>query len=498
MLRSLKNFTARQALNVAAMLVPQGKTRAYEGAGGGRRWSDNAGSQSAIGDTLAARGPLAKRARHFTQNSPVAAKAAEEIPSAIVGAGFSYQSLHPDESLREQIESAFRLWSRRADFDARTNLNGVLTQASRNWCVVGEAFIRFRMLGNRLALQMIDPEQIDPALTRDIGGGARIIAGIEFDSDGRRIAYHVLTDPPGQPFANVREPVRVPASEILHLYTPLWPGQVRGVSWFAPSLLKLKEFDELSDALTTKANIAARFAVFITDGLGEEFSAASSLNPEKEKKPIYMETGSIMELASGEDVRFPDLPRTGQEMIDLLRWQAREIAAGIGITYEMLTGDLSGVNYSSIRAGTIDFRRRIDALRKHTMEPQVLEPIWQRWLATEALSGRVSANAILRDFEAASAVEIIPPGWTWIDPQKEIAADRDAVDAGFKSRREVVATRGRDIDSLDAEIANDRERQDKFNLNFGGAVSAETPPAAGSPSSRSAGGGAAQDQEADG
>jgi capsid protein len=40
-----------------------------------------------------------------------------------------------------------------------------------------------------------------------------------------------------------------------------------------------------------------------------------------------------------------------------------ELAAGVGLTYELLTGDLSQVNYSSIRAGLIEFRRRMEALQ---------------------------------------------------------------------------------------------------------------------------------------
>jgi capsid protein len=41
-----------------------------------------------------------------------------------------------------------------------------------------------------------------------------------------------------------------------------------------------------------------------------------------------------------------------------MRQQLRAIAMGMGITYEQLTGDLTNVNYSSIRAGLIEFRRR--------------------------------------------------------------------------------------------------------------------------------------------
>lgn len=461
---------------------PAGKRR-YEGGAGGRRWQDGAVTRNPNADALAGYRPIAARARHAVQNNGLAAKAAEELVSAIVGGGFSFQSLHPDETLRAKIEVAHRAWSRAADIDGRTCLDGLIAQAVRGWVVDGEGFIRFTIDGGALRLMLLDPDQVDPALHRDLGGGRRIVAGVEFDEWGRRAAYHVLTDPPGQPFATIREPVRVPASEIIHLYTPLSPGQVRGVSWFAPVLLKLKDHDGASDALLVLTKIASCMVasiVKVNDGEGIGFPDANP-DPDTGVSMLTTEPGAAWQLAEGEDIRWNTPPRIGEEMISFLKWQAREIAAGLGVPYESMTGDLEGVNYSSIRAGTIDFRRRIDALRRQILEPLVLGPVWRRWLTVEALAGRLPADAVLNDFEAAAGVEIIPPGWSWVDPAKEIAADRDAVDAGFKSRREVVAARGRDIDTLDAEIAADNARAKSLNLSFGGVSTsaAGTPPAAG-------------------
>lgn len=50
-----------------------------------------------------------------------------------------------------------------------------------------------------------------------------------------------------------------------------------------------------------------------------------------------------------------------------IKQQLRAISVGLGITYEQLTGDLSGVNYSSIRVGLLEFRRRCTALQHNLM-----------------------------------------------------------------------------------------------------------------------------------
>lgn len=459
-------------VQISRAAPPKTKVRRYEGAGGGRRWNAAPVGSTAIADAHAARGPLAARARHFTQNSGIASKIVDELVSAIVGSGYHPQSLHVDPAIRKAIEDRFYFWERRADFNGRTTYTGLKAQAVRSWVIAGEAFIRMQFRNGSLALQLLDPEQIDPALTRDLGSGGRIVAGVEFDSDGQRVAYHIMRDAPGAPFASSRETSRVPADEIVHLFIPLSPGQVRGVSWFAPSLLKLHEYDQTCDAILIRTKVAACLSGFVVDAQGEGGPLNSGEADSAGRKEFELEPGVVFPLGENEDIRFNTVPDLGAETGDFLKLQQREISAGVGVTYELATGDLSGVNYSSIRAGTIDFRRRIDSLRLHYLVPLFLEPVWRKFLVTEALAGRLPADAILADFESASAVEFIPPGWSWIDPAKEIAADREAVAAGFKSRREVVASRGRDIDALDAEIALDRKKQKELGLSFGPATAA--------------------------
>jgi lambda family phage portal protein len=128
------------------------------------------------------------------------------------------------------------------------------------------------------------------------------------------------------------------------------------------------------------------------------------------------------------------------------------------VTYEQLTGDYSGSNYSSARAALIEFRRRIEAIQHHVLIRQFCRPVWQRWLATEALAGRIDAAGLAEDPDAFLAARWITPGWGWVDPVKEVQATVAAIDAGLMSRREAVAARGWDVAQLDREIADDAAR----------------------------------------
>ena len=143
---------------------------------------------------------------------------------------------------------------------------------------------------------------------------------------------------------------------------------------------------------------------------------------------------------------------------EFLRAQDREIAAGVGLTFEALTGDLTQTNYSSARVGLLDFRRRAEMLQRQLIEGQFLRPCWQRWIELRALAGEIDAgDAEFTDFRS---VRFVPPGWQWVDPKNEVEADARAIEAGLKSREEVVAGRGRDIDDLNDEIARDAARGD--------------------------------------
>ena len=66
--------------------------------------------------------------------------------------------------------------------------------------------------------------------------GNKIVAGVEFNSIGRRVAYHVLKEHPEESglFGSFGgETVRVPADRVRHLYNPLRPSAARGEPWFS-------------------------------------------------------------------------------------------------------------------------------------------------------------------------------------------------------------------------------------------------------------------------
>ncbi len=172
----------------------------------------------------------------------------------------------------------------------------------------------------------------------------------------------------------------------------------------------------------------------------------------------------------GEDIKFSEPSDVGGSYEAFMKQQLRAIAVGMGITYEQLTGDLTNVNYSSIRAGLIEFRRRCGMLQHNIMVFQFCRPVWDRWLELAILSGELDIGEKWAK-EAAKEVKWIPQGFDWVDPLKDQQAQQMAVRNGFKSRSEVVSELGYDVEEIDQEIAEDQRRASSLNLSFDSDVS---------------------------
>jgi len=260
--------------------------------------------------------------------------------------------------------------------------------------------------------------------------------------------------------------VRVPASEIIHLFRPLRPGQIRGEPWLARALVKLNELDQYDDAELVRKKTAAMFAGFITRLAPEDTLMGEGLADANGVSLAGLEPGTMQLLEPGEDVKFSQPADVGASYAEFLRMQFRAVAAAMGITYEMLTGDLTQVNYSSIRAGLLEFRRRCEAIQHGVIVHQLCRPIWRAWMEQAALEGALDLPGFVERKREYLAAKWIPQGWQWVDPKKEFDAMLTAIRAGLLSRSEAISAFGYDAEDIDREIAADNQRADELGLVF--------------------------------
>ncbi|RMF33643.1 MAG: phage portal protein, partial [Alphaproteobacteria bacterium] len=358
------------------------RRRSLEAAGGGRRWDGFQPLTAPSQSILAARGPVLQRVRAAYVNHPVAHRVVEHLAASLVGgSSWQAQSQHPDPDTRRALNSEFE------DLVA-----GLMLPLARGLARDGEALVRLETsAAGVLSARLLAPEQLDASLHRELPDGGRITAGIEFDDDGEIVAYHILPHAPDQP-GPVGEAVRLPAGEVLHVFDPLFPGQVRGISPLSPVLLKLADYDAASDAMLMALKIQSLMTGFISDPEGG--TAGFSGTAEGDALNLSLEPGAMRVLPPGAEVEF-SRPGDGlAQAADFLKCQLREIAAGAGLMFEHLSGDLSGTNYSSARFGLLEFRRRIEMLQRSLIERQFLRPLWQRWIAHKALAGEIPLDEL--------------------------------------------------------------------------------------------------------
>lgn len=434
----------------------------YDSAGYGRRlqrWTGAHGSMNAV--LLSDLETLQTRSRAAVRNNPYAANILEVLTTNAVGTGIKPQSLAPAD-LKERIDRLWLDWTDEADYDGVQDFYGLQGLILRSVIESGECLVRLKIQRrNRtvpLQLQLLESEFLDPE-TALLPNGHRRIGGVEVDASGRRVAYHLYRNYPGDDTFASTESVRIPASEILHIYKPLRPGQVRGEPWLARVLLKLHELDQYDDAELVRKKTAAMFAGFITR-LDPEMAMMGEGEPNEAGQALAgLEPGTMQFLEPGEDIRFSQPSDVGGTYEAFMRQQLRSIAAGMGLTYEQLTGDLSGVNYSSIRAGLVEFRRRIGMIQHHLMVFQLCRPVWDRWFELAILTNQLPLNA-------TSKVKWIPQGFEWVDPLKDINARILSMQHGLRSRAEIVSELGYDVEEIDREIAADNARAAGLGLHL--------------------------------
>jgi len=168
-------------------------------------------------------------------------------------------------------------------------------------------------------------------------------------------------------------------------------------------------------------------------------------------------------LPEGKDVKFSNPADVGGGYEAFTKRQDRRAARGFGgLTYEKFTGDLSDVNYSSIRAGNLEFQRFCMQVINNVLVFQFCKKVAPRWLDTAVLSGAMNLPGYMIQKRKYRRVKWDHDGWPWVDPEKDGKAAKDLVRSGFNSRSQVVGEMGRDSEVVDAEIHRDNERADKF------------------------------------
>lgn len=444
----------------------------YEGASTGRRSGNWQPRVSSADREIRHGGPMLRRRLHdLARNAPFAAEAITAWTDYLVGAGIEPRAKTGDPSLDDRINKLWAEWSPHADSSGPWGFHGLIALAVRSMVEGGDVFLRRRArspeddLPVPLQIQLYEAEHLDESRMTFLtgAGGMQTRYGIEYDALDRRSAYWLFREHPGDAgVLRSLESVRVPARFVAHLYRRDRVQQ-RGVPWGAAVVQKLYELDSWAEADLTRKKIEACMVAFVSNAdAGDEALTPGKVNNASPYATDVngalieeFEPGLIAYLNGNKRVDFVK-PENAGGVAEWNRVQQHAIAAGWGMPYEVLTGDLSQVNYSSIRTGMIKFRQRVDRYQWQIVIPIACQRIWDWFVEAAFDAGKLPVPR--------AAVEWAPPKYEEVDREKELRADLMEIRSGITTLPAVIAKRGYDWKEIFAEHAEWRALAKELGL----------------------------------
>lgn len=443
--------------------------RAYEAAKTlGSSWLASASGPNLENEPALPR--LRARSSDLTRNTGVGARAIQVLTDNLVGTGIRPRSATGSRGTDRRVNDLFEEWAQRADPFHGLSAYGAQWLAVRSMFERGDSLIMrqvlpvdYRGMPVPLILRLAEGDQIDSDRT-----GERIISGVEFDAYGFRSGYWVRRDHPGESVGydlgstiGGQWSTLLPASDVAHVYQPLRAGQVRGVPLLAPVAADIWELDNYANAEAVRKRVeACMVAIFmgitpapddVRDGILPTVTNAAG------QTVASLSPGAILHTSNTGDVKFTQ-PSVSPDFSGYTSQRLREIAAGTGLTYEQLSGDLSGVSFASYRVGRIEFFNMIRRFHDQVMIGKICRPIWDWFIAGAIAAGKLPPRA------GGYPVKWSSPLFQSIDRKSDAEADSLEVRYGFNTMQDVLSRRGLYMDDVVLDIQRANKLLDELGI----------------------------------
>ncbi len=432
-----------------------------------RHWSgaDGLSAKTANGATI--RRTLRNRARYEIANNSYARGISLTLANDIVGTGPRLQMLTDDPIANRIIETEFSRWSNAIGLAEKLRTMklaccgdgegfGILTSNSRIKTAV------------QLDLMLVEADQVTTPF--GVIGLSNYIDGIQFDSLGNPVLYHVLKSHPGDMCTTWGEFGTVPSAAMLHLFRVDRPGQVRGIPEITPALPLFAQLRRFTLAVIAAAETAADFAgILYTDSPAN--GEADSAEP---FEPIELEKRSLVTMPGGWKMSQIQAEQPCSTYSEFKHEILNEIARCLNMPFNVAAGNSSGYNYAS---GRLDHQTYFKSIRveQANMARVVLDRILTAWLNEAALiEGFLPQSVRTTTFDAAHQ-------WFWdgqehVDPLKEANAQATRLSNHTTTLAYEYARQGRDWEDALIQRAKELALMSELGLALPGAPLPVLPP----------------------
>lgn len=461
--------------------------RSYNMASTGRMYSDWTTFVTNFNYDIRSGGKkMIARGRDLAQNDPYAKKILRLLEKNVVGPnGFLFKNksgtydatgkMVYDKLANLKIENAFYRWSQKefATVTGSVSFRKVCQQAMRSVWMDGEIFFK-EIKGSSAnkygyTLQLIDATYVDHNLNVRLDNNRAIVMGVEVDNIGRKLAYYIKKyDPqsvslPGfSASTSIGSYERITADKLIHLYIEEVPGQIRGITQFAPAGIRLKMLGDFEESGLKRAKASARIPGVIQQR--QNTVAGDPMNPDGKDADgnwvVELEDGQWFVVKDGYEQKSfeSDFPHPLHK--EFLKSNLRGISAGQDLAYSAVSGDYESVTWHSSKIENQDQRDGFMDLQQWMIE-SMLNRVAYNWLDMSLMSGAI--NLPPQKLEQFYAPNFIGRGWQYTNPKEEIDADIDGLRAGIVTMEDVLAKRGIDMDDHFEQLAREAEMRKEYS-----------------------------------
>ena len=366
--------------------------------------------------------------------------------------------------INKKIEACWVEWGKKGNctVDGKLSFRQVQDLVLKNTATDGEIFVRMiDGFPNKwgFAIQLIDADQCDHLYSVPPSPKTNEIRlGVEVDKWGRPLAYWINPGHPSDLGGSLMRQ-RIPADEILHIYDPERVSQTRGVTWFHPVMLQLRMLEGYIEAEL----VAARTGAAKMGWLEYSDAAAYEAPNQDQKFVLDANPGTIETLPPGMKFTAWDPDHPANAFPNFVITILRQIATGLGVSYNALASDLVGVTYSSMRSGLLIERDQWKRGQSWLVEG-LCEPIFAKFLTFALLSGELVLDS--RDPAKFAAGKFEPRGWQWVDPLKDAQSAVLTIGARLTSRDAILAEQGEDFDEMLEAIQQEEQLAEELGIDL--------------------------------
>ena len=264
--------------------------------------------------------------------------------------------------------------------------------------------------------------------------------GIIYNNNGERAFYRVRSGDGN---------IDIPATDILHLRKFVGQRIIRGIPWFAPVLEHLQWLADYDRVFLKGSRLAASTPMYgtVPDSINE------STRAKLEEMSIEMDPSKLRLFEQGVELTAIDVSKnfSGSNFDDIRAAVLATTAAGLGVTYDFLSGDVSRANMSSLQNANVSNTALMKTIQRHIAKFTMR--LYDRWLFYAIGEGSISTLAAQKR-QPKPKYPRVPS----IIPHRDAQTDASLIKVAVVSPQTIAEQRGLDPNEEIDRIIEFREK----------------------------------------